>query len=63
MPGIREAVRQVDPNLPLADVRTMEQVKERSMLWARQPTWALGAFAGVAALWPHSGFTAFWRMR
>jgi putative ABC transport system permease protein len=50
MPGIREAVRQVDPNLPLADVRTMEQVKERSMLWARQPTWALGAFAGVAAL-------------
>ncbi len=50
MPGIREAVRQVDPNLPLGDVMTMEQVKERSMLWAKQPTWVVGAFAGVAAL-------------
>jgi len=50
MTGIREAVRQVDSNLPLGDVRTMEQVKERSMLWAKQPTWVVGAFAGVAAL-------------
>jgi putative ABC transport system permease protein len=50
MSGIREAVRQVDPHLPLADVRTMEQVKEHSTLWAKQPTWVVGAFAGVAAL-------------
>ena len=50
MPGIREAVRQVDPHLPLGEVRTMQQVKEHSMLWAKQPTWVLGAFAGVAAL-------------
>jgi len=50
MSGIREAVRHVDPNLPLSDIRTMEQVKERSMLWARQPTWVVGAFAAVAAL-------------
>ncbi|MGH9163115.1 MAG: FtsX-like permease family protein [Vicinamibacteraceae bacterium] len=50
MTGIREAVRQVDPNLPLGDVRTMEQVKQQSMLWAKQSTWVLGAFAGVAAL-------------
>jgi putative ABC transport system permease protein len=50
MPGIREAVRQLDPNLPLGDVMTMEQVKQQSMLWARQPTWVVGAFAGVAAL-------------
>ncbi len=50
MSGIREAVRQVDANLALADVRTMEQVKEQSMLWAKQPTWVVGAFAGVAAL-------------
>ena len=50
MSGIREAVRQVDPNLALGDVRTMEQVKEQSMLWAKQPTWVVGAFAGVAAL-------------
>jgi len=50
MSGIREAVRQIDPNLPLGDVMTMEQVKERSMLWEKQPTWVVGAFAGVAAL-------------
>jgi predicted permease len=50
MPGIREAVRQVDAHLPLGDVSTMEQVKEQSMLWLRQPTWVVGAFAGVAAL-------------
>ena len=50
MPGIREAVRQVDPRLPLGEVRTMEQVKERSTLWAKQPTWVVGAFAGLAAL-------------
>jgi len=50
MSGIREAVRQVDPHLPLGEVRTMEQVKERSMLWAKQPTWVVGAFAGIAAL-------------
>jgi putative ABC transport system permease protein len=48
--GIREAVRQVDPHLPLGNVRTMEQVKQQSMLWAKQPTWVVGAFAGVAAL-------------
>ena len=50
MSGIREAVRQVDPHLPLGNVRTMEQVKEQSMLWAKQPTWVVGAFACVAAL-------------
>src|SRR5205814_5255119 len=56
MSGIREAVRQVDPHLPMGEVRTMEQVKERSMLWAKQPTWAVGAFAGVAALLAALGF-------
>ncbi len=50
MAGIREGMRQVDPHLPLGDVRTMEQVKQQSMLWAKQPTWVIGAFAGVAAL-------------
>src|SRR5450432_3218240 len=50
MSGIREAVRQIDPHLPLGDVMTMQQVKQESILWARQPTWVLGAFAGVAAL-------------
>jgi len=50
MAGIREAVRKIDPNMPLAEVRTMEQVKEQSMLWAKQPAWVIAAFAAVAAL-------------
>jgi len=54
MPAIREAVRQIDPRLPLGDVMTMEQVKQQSMLWATQPTWVVGAFAGVAALLEHA---------
>jgi putative ABC transport system permease protein len=50
LPGIREAVRQVDPNLPLGDVRTMQQIVDRSLTGARQPAWIIGAFAMVAAL-------------
>jgi len=50
MSDIRQAVRHVDANLALGEVRTMEQVKEQSMLWAKQPTCVVGAFAGVAAL-------------
>ena len=50
MTGIREAVRRLDAGLPLGEVRTMEQVREESMSWAAQPTWVMGAFAGVAAL-------------
>jgi putative ABC transport system permease protein len=50
MSGIREAMRQIDPNLPLSDVRTMEQVKELNLTWAKQPTWLIGAFAAVATL-------------
>jgi predicted permease len=56
MPGIRQAVREIDANLPLSDVMTMEEVKEHSMLWARQPTWVVGAFAGVGALLAAFGF-------
>jgi putative ABC transport system permease protein len=47
---IREAVKQVDPNLALGDVRTMEQVRERSLSGARQPARVIGVFAAVAAI-------------
>jgi putative ABC transport system permease protein len=50
MSGIREAVRHVDSNLAFGNVRTMEQVKEQSTLWAKQPTWVVGGFAAIAAL-------------
>ncbi|HEX3880721.1 MAG TPA: ABC transporter permease, partial [Bryobacteraceae bacterium] len=47
--GIREAVQQLDPKLGLADIRTMEEVKQRNLTWAKQPSWLIGAFAVVAA--------------
>lgn len=49
VPGIREALRQLDNKLGLADVRTMEEVKQRNLTWAKQPTWLIGAFAVIAA--------------
>jgi len=50
VPGIREAVRQVDPRLPLGAVSTMERVKERSFTDTTHSAWVIGAFAMVAAL-------------
>jgi putative ABC transport system permease protein len=50
MPGIRAAVRAVDPNLPLGEVATMEQVRERALSGSSRPAWLIGAFAGVAVL-------------
>jgi len=50
MPAIREAVREIDPSLPLGDVATMEQVRERTLSGASRPAWLIGAFAAVAVL-------------
>jgi putative ABC transport system permease protein len=50
MPAIREAVRQIDPRLPLGDIRTMEQVKHLTLSARTEPAWIIGAFAGIAAL-------------
>jgi putative ABC transport system permease protein len=49
MAGVREAMGQVDPNLPLGDIRSFEQVRQRSLSGARQPAWLIGAFALAAA--------------
>jgi putative ABC transport system permease protein len=50
MPAVREALRQVDPNLPLGDIVTMRQVRERTLSGSSRPAWLIGAFAAVAAL-------------
>jgi predicted permease len=50
MPAIRAAVGEIDPRLPLGDVRTMEQVKRLTLSAKTDPAWIIGAFAGVAAL-------------
>jgi len=50
MPAIRAAVGEIDPRLPLGDVRTMEQVKQLSLSGRSEPAWIIGAFAAIAAL-------------
>jgi putative ABC transport system permease protein len=46
--SLREAVRQVDADIPLADVRTMEQVVSNSVAQRRFNTLLLGVFAALA---------------
>lgn len=50
MPAIREAIREIDSNLPLGDVATMEQVRERTLSGASRPAWLIGGFAAIAVL-------------
>lgn len=50
LPHIRDAIRQVDPRLPLDDVKTMAEVKAQSLSGVATPTWAIGTFAAVALL-------------
>ncbi len=50
MPAIRQAVREIDPNLPLGDVATMQQVRDDTLSGISRPAWLIGAFASVAVL-------------
>mgnify|MGYP003803763273 CR=1 FL=1 len=48
--GIRKAMRAVDPNLPLGDIATMQEVREQTLSGASRPAWVIGVFAAIAAL-------------
>jgi putative ABC transport system permease protein len=48
--SLRMAVRQVDRNQPLTDVKTLEQIKSENVASDRLVTTLLGTFAGVAML-------------
>jgi len=50
MPAIREAMREVDPNLPLGDIATMQQIRDGTLSGISRPAVVIGAFAAVAAL-------------
>ncbi len=50
VPAIREAVRQLDSRLALADIRTMEQIWEQSLSGLKEPVWLIGIFALASAL-------------
>ena len=50
VPAIREAVRAIDPKLPLGDVAPLQQVLDDTLAPASRPTWLIGAFACAAVL-------------
>lgn len=50
VPVIREIVRNLDPMLALADIRTMEQVRERSLSGLKEPAWLMVIFAALSAV-------------
>ena len=46
--SVRQALKEVDPYLAVADVETMAHVKAQSLSGVAAPTWVIGAFAVVA---------------
>ena len=48
--AISDIVLSINPNLPLADVKTMDQIKDESMAGDRFGAFLFGGFAGVALL-------------
>ncbi|MBI1356193.1 MAG: FtsX-like permease family protein [Acidobacteria bacterium] len=50
LPTIRAAIGEIDPNLPLGDIITLQQVRDGTLSGASRPTWVVGVFAAVAAL-------------
>ena len=48
--GVRSELAQIDPNIPLAEVRTMNDLIDHSVGEQRFRTWLLGAFSGLALI-------------
>ncbi len=46
--AIRSRVQQLDPNQPLADVKTMDDVLAESLAPQRAPAWLFGGFSAIA---------------
>ena len=56
--AMRQVIRQIDPDLPLARVQSMEQVVGSSVSWRETPMRLLSAFAIVGMLLASSGVYA-----
>jgi predicted permease len=50
VPAIRAALRDIDPQVALADVMTVEQIKTRSLSGLQEPAWLIASFAALSAL-------------
>jgi putative ABC transport system permease protein len=46
--AIRSRIQQLDPNQPLADVKTMDDVLAESLAPQRAPAWLFGGFSAIA---------------
>jgi putative ABC transport system permease protein len=55
MPTVRSIVAGLDPNLPIAEVRSFEEVVDRSVALQRLNTTLLGVFSGLALLLATTG--------
>jgi putative ABC transport system permease protein len=49
-PALRDVVRRLDPEMPLFQVRSLEQVVDASVAAPRSMAWLLSAFAGAALM-------------
>ena len=56
--AMRQELRQLDPNLPLSEIRTMEERVGDAMWRTRVASWLLSAFAGLALLLTSSASSA-----
>ena len=56
--AVRSAMRELDPELPLANVLTMREILSESVGSRKFQTLLAAVFAGAARLWPALGFTA-----
>jgi putative ABC transport system permease protein len=49
-PSLREALRQVDSRVALANVRTVDELRDLSLSGMRAPVWLIGIFAALSSL-------------
>jgi predicted permease len=50
IPALRAALHDIDPTVPLADVRTMDEVVSEQLVFERMEGWLFGIFASLALL-------------
>jgi predicted permease len=50
IPALRAALHDIDPTVPLADVRTMSEVVSEQLVFERMEGWLFGIFASLALL-------------
>lgn len=50
IPGIRQAIHDVDPTVPFHEARTMTQVVAETLVFERMESWLFGIFAALALL-------------